>query len=232
MRNISWHHNLLANSGMACVEIWYSDAGATMDDIRFEQNMCANIGDGGWSAGSRPDPAGRSVCSYDNTAKTTAVSVVNNIFWESQAFEGMLYLSNTWETWASKALTFSNNVLYRTPTLPPSPQHGSRSRTLPDDLIRLIGDHQNFVASNFSIFSDERGGAGAHTILTDPWLNGLANAPVTLTIDELTLARPLQGSPVLRAGAFVRWRADFDGQPLPAAPERPTIGPFQGTVRS
>ena len=23
MRNISWHHNLLANSGMACVEIWY-----------------------------------------------------------------------------------------------------------------------------------------------------------------------------------------------------------------
>ena len=25
MRNISYHHNLAANSGMACVEIWYSD---------------------------------------------------------------------------------------------------------------------------------------------------------------------------------------------------------------
>ena len=63
-----------------------------MDDIRFENNLCANIGDGGWSAAQRPDPAGRSVCSYDNTAKTSGVSVVNNIFWETQGFEAMLYV--------------------------------------------------------------------------------------------------------------------------------------------
>jgi len=47
MRNISYHHNLLSTSGMACVEIWYTDANATMTDVLFENNICAQVGDGG-----------------------------------------------------------------------------------------------------------------------------------------------------------------------------------------
>ena len=47
MDNISYHHNLALASGMACVEIWYADSRATMTNVRFENNLCANIGDSG-----------------------------------------------------------------------------------------------------------------------------------------------------------------------------------------
>ena len=47
MDNISYHHNLAVASGMACVEIWYHDNLTTMTNVRFENNLCANMGDSG-----------------------------------------------------------------------------------------------------------------------------------------------------------------------------------------
>jgi hypothetical protein len=64
----------------ACVEVWYVDNQTTMSSVRFENNLCANTGDLGWSANQRPDPAGRVFCAYHNSAITTNLSVVNNIW--------------------------------------------------------------------------------------------------------------------------------------------------------
>jgi hypothetical protein len=53
-----------------------------MEEVRFENNLCANIGNGGWSSAQRGDLAGRSVCFYHNSAKTTGVSIRNNLFYQ------------------------------------------------------------------------------------------------------------------------------------------------------
>jgi len=128
MRNISYHHNIAASSGMACVEIWYSDPNATMDGVRFENNLCANIGNGGWSAAQRGDPAGRSVCFYHNSARTTAVSIRNNVLFQVVGFEAMVYLSDPWSLWAAQALQFDHNALFKTATTPPpAPPHAVRT---------------------------------------------------------------------------------------------------------
>ena len=101
MRNISYHHNLAVNSGDACVEIWYDDNATTMDTVRFENNLCANIGNGGWSAAQRADAAGRGVCFFTNRAHSSRISIRNNIFYQTEAFEAMLYLSDPWARWAA-----------------------------------------------------------------------------------------------------------------------------------
>ena len=119
------HHCHPWPPAQACVEIWYTDPNTTMDIVRFENNICANVGDGGWSAPQRPDPAGRDVCSYSNTAKTSNVSVRNNVFFHTVGFEAMLYMSDPWETWAASGLYLSNNVMFASDNLPASPQPGT-----------------------------------------------------------------------------------------------------------
>eukprot|EP00040_Diaphanoeca_grandis_P036191 m.229939 g.229939 ORF g.229939 m.229939 type:complete len:717 (-) comp33565_c0_seq2:33-2183(-) len=225
MRNISYHHNLASSSGMACVEVWYQDNDATMDDVRFENNICANIGDGGWSATQRPDPAGRSFCSYGNPAATTSVSIRNNIFFQTSGFEALLYVSDHWDKWAAQALTFDNNVLYRTATLPIGPSNTALST---ECLVKDTSDKLCYTASNFSNFTSTHAGMGARSVLGDPRLHGLTTVvggAVVNMLSNVTSCHPLAGSPVFNAGASVKWLQDFDGNAVPQ--NKPSIGPYQ-----
>ena len=314
MQNISYHHNLISNSGMACVEIWYQDRCASMDNVRFENNIClylfflfilflffcfvtlmlrvclceracvelqsciytpqhsarwfgagrawlqlhlhgitshlvvgsldrithmhivsppcnknpgANMGDGGWSAAQRPDPAGRVFCSYTNSAATTAISVQNNIFFQTKGFEALLYISDRWSEWAARGLQFNNNVLYRTRTLPIGP---SNTAAETDCLVKLPADRKCYTATNFTAFASTNG-VGAGTLLTNPCLAGMVVAvdtelqAVISMLGNVTRCHPLPNSSVLDAGTHVEWRADFAGVPLPRM--HPSVGPFE-----
>jgi hypothetical protein len=230
MRNISYHHNLATNSGMACVEIWYADKGATMDNIRFENNLCGNIGNGGWSAAQRADPAGRSVCFYHNLAKSTFISIRNNLIYQSVGFEAMIYLSDPWALWAGAALEFDNNAMFKTAvTPPPAPPHDG-SLDEQEDFLKLIGASPMHIhsAADFAQFSKGHAGSGsgAQTVLTDPKFNGLPTAGGgVVAMEALTHGSIKAGSPLKGAGASVAWTTDFNGVPIPQ--NKPDIGPFQ-----
>ena len=227
MRNISYHHNLAINSGMACVEIWYSDANATMDEVRFENNLCANIGNGGWSSAQREDPAGRSVCFYHNSAKTTAVSIRNNILYQTVGFEAMVYVSDQWSLWPESALQFDHNALFKTPVTPPPPPHNGSLDEM-TDYVKLIGASPMHIhsAADFAQFRKTHGGSGGATVFTDPLLRGVvAVGGSKADMQELTHGGLKTGSPLKNAGAAVQWTADFNGNPIPVS--SPSIGPFQ-----
>ena len=113
------------------------------------------------------------------------------------------------------------------PELPPSPPEHLGWGAQHSFLVRLVGDREAYVGTNFSSFMAQHGGQGAHSVLTDPTLSGISSSQRSLSIEEITAAIPSPGSPLLGAGAPVRWQYDFAGRPLPAAPQRPDIGPFQ-----
>eukprot|EP01047_Picozoa_sp_COSAG01_P009303 COSAG01_NODE_380_length_17862_cov_20.427212_15_plen_257_part_00 len=223
-----YHHNLATNSGMACVEIWYNDAGTSMSAVRFENNLCANIGNGGWSAAQREDPAGRSVCFYRNAANTSDVSIRNNVLYQTVGFEALLYLSDHWDEWAGPALSFSNNGLYKTSATPPPPPAHAGSPDEHEDYVKLIGASPMHVhsAADYAQFVKSHGGSGRHTILVTPGVRGLPpNAGGAVDMGALTKGGLEANSPLIGAGAKVAWTHDFHGAPIPS--DAVAIGPFQ-----
>eukprot|EP01051_Picozoa_sp_SAG22_P000351 SAG22_NODE_8_length_37215_cov_120.960351_19_plen_1710_part_00 len=230
MRNISFHHNLAINSGDACVEIWYNDNGTSMDTVRFENNLCANIGNGGWSAAQRADPAGRGVCFFRNTAHSSNVSLRNNIFYQTEAFEAMLYLSDPWSLWAATSLEFSHNALFKTAATPPPPPSHAGSLDEHDDYVKLIGASPMHIntAADFARFSQTHRGAGAHTVLVPPGFRGLPlEAGGAVEMEAVTRGGLVPSSKLIGAGSKVLWKHDFFGTEIPEAAV--DIGPFQST---
>ena len=229
MRNISYHHNLITTNGMACVEIWYTDNATSMTDVRFENNLCANTGDDGWSANQRPDPAGRTVCVYGNTAKTTRLSVQNNIFVCTAGFEAMIYITDPYVRWAKDGLILRSNALFHSADIPPSPR-GPGSVGNEHSLLKTRssdGTVERYVAGNWSLLAAKYSGAGSGSILVDPQLDGLRLVGgASISIADITAgARPKASSPLIMAGADVIWLVDYDGNPVPK--HFPDVGPFQ-----
>ena len=230
MQNISFHHNLAINSGDACVEIWYDDNGTTMDTVRFENNLCANIGNGGWSAAQRPDASGDSVCFFRNLAHSSNISLRNNIFYQTEAFQAMLYISDPWSLWAETSLQFSNNALFKTAVTPPPPPSHAGSLDEHDDYVKLIGANPMHIntAADFAQFSRSHDGAGAHSILEAPRFRGLPlEAGGAVDIEAVTKGGLEVGSKLIGAGAKVIWSHDFNGVPIPSSAV--DIGPFQSS---
>ena len=76
--NITYRRNVIWNSEYS-FEYWNRDQTSRTRNIRFEHNTCVNAGYG-WGHHQRPDPNGRHLMFYDNTAATEAVFVCDNIF--------------------------------------------------------------------------------------------------------------------------------------------------------
>ena len=76
--NIIYRRNVIWNCEYS-FEYWNRDRNSTTRNVRFEHNTCVNAGFG-WGHNQRPDPNGRHLMFYDNTAATEAVVVCDNIF--------------------------------------------------------------------------------------------------------------------------------------------------------
>jgi len=76
--NITYRNNVIWSSEYS-FEYWNRGPASLTRNIVFEHNTCVDAGDG-WGHGQRPDPNGRHLMFWDNSARTTNVVVRDNIF--------------------------------------------------------------------------------------------------------------------------------------------------------
>ena len=104
--NISYRRNVIWNSEYS-FEYWNRDNTSRTRNIRFEHNTCVGAGFG-WGHKQRPDPNGRHLMFYDNTADTRAVFACDNIF--CNATDSCLRL---WGRDWTAALTMDRNCWFQ-----------------------------------------------------------------------------------------------------------------------
>lgn len=80
--NITYRYNVIANCGMAALEVWNRPATSVTHNIRFLNNTCVNSGYG-WG-NQRPDYSGAAIAFWHNESQLDSVIVRNNIFSNSQ----------------------------------------------------------------------------------------------------------------------------------------------------
>jgi len=107
-RNITYRNNVIWNCEFS-FEYWNRGEESITDNIVFTHNTCFNAGYG-WGHVQRPDPNGRHLMFYSNTAKTTNVVVTNNLF--AHATESILRVDN--RSW-TKDLFMDENVWIQQP---------------------------------------------------------------------------------------------------------------------
>jgi hypothetical protein len=90
--NITYRDNVIWNCEYS-FEYWNRGPESTTRNIRFEHNTCVNAGRG-WGHQQRPDRNGRHLMFYVNSARTTGVYVVGNIF--CGAADSCLRMDNDW----------------------------------------------------------------------------------------------------------------------------------------
>ncbi|MEI7729827.1 MAG: right-handed parallel beta-helix repeat-containing protein [Verrucomicrobiota bacterium] len=105
-QNITYRRNVIWNSEYS-FEFWNRGPASRTQNIVFEHNTCVAAGRG-WGYGQRPDPNGRHLMFYSNTAVTTNVVIRYNIFCE--AADSCLRLHG--RDWTA-ALTMDYNCWFR-----------------------------------------------------------------------------------------------------------------------
>jgi hypothetical protein len=90
--NITYRDNVIWNCEYS-FEYWNRGPESTTQNVRFEHNTCVNAGRG-WGHQQRPDRNGRHLMFYVNSARTSGVHVVGNIFYE--ATDSCLRMDNDW----------------------------------------------------------------------------------------------------------------------------------------
>ncbi len=90
--NITYRNNVIWNCEYS-FEYWNRGPESTTQNIRFEHNTCVSAGQG-WGHLQRPDRNGRHLMFYVNSARTTGVHVVGNIF--CNATDSCLRTENDW----------------------------------------------------------------------------------------------------------------------------------------
>lgn len=104
-RNITYRHNVIWNCEYS-FEYWNRGEKSQTQNIRFEHNTCVNAGFG-WGHTQRPDPNGRHLMFYFNSAQTSEFTVRHNIFCD--ATDSALRMQNDW----TAGLTMERNVWYQ-----------------------------------------------------------------------------------------------------------------------
>ena len=139
--NIHYRNNIIWNCEYS-FEYWNRGEESTTSRIYFENNICLNAGYG-WGHNQRPDPNGRHLMFYTNTAKTSEFYVRRNIFYE--ATESCLRLGNDW----SSSLNMDYNCWHQS--------HGT--------MIKWMSDE--YTMDQFSKYQAEKG-QDRHSIASDP----------------------------------------------------------------
>lgn len=104
--NITYRGNVIWKSEYS-FEFWNRGAASRTRNIVFEHNTCVDAGLG-WGHGQRPDPNGRHLMFYDNSAATTNVVIRSNIF--CHATDSLLRLHG--RDWTA-ALTMDYNCWFQ-----------------------------------------------------------------------------------------------------------------------
>jgi len=91
-RNIVYRNNLIWNCEYS-FEYWNRDETSVTENIEFVNNICLNAG-WGWGYVQRPDPNGRCLMFYDNTAQTKNVVIKGNIF--ANAKDSLVRFDREW----------------------------------------------------------------------------------------------------------------------------------------
>jgi hypothetical protein len=103
--NITYRDNVIWNCEYS-FEYWNRGPESTTQSIRFEHNTCVNAGRG-WGHQQRPDRNGRHLMFYVNSARTSGVYVVGNIF--CAATDSCLRMENDW----TAGLTMDRNCWWQ-----------------------------------------------------------------------------------------------------------------------
>jgi len=140
--NIVYRQNVLWNCEYS-FEYWNRDGASRTENVVFERNTCVGAGRG-WGHAQRPDPNGRHLMFYSNTARTEGVRIRHNIFCD--ATESLLRLEPP--DW-SAGLEMDRNLWW-----PPS---GTMTAWL----------KEAFGADRFEDYR-ARTGKDAHSIVADP----------------------------------------------------------------
>ncbi|MCC6488612.1 MAG: hypothetical protein IT364_14035 [Candidatus Hydrogenedentes bacterium] len=106
--NIIYRNNIIWNCEYS-FEYWNRPEDSITHDIYFVNNTCVNAGQG-WGHGQRPDPSGRQLCFYSNSAQVRDFVVRNNIFFEAKA--NALFLMG-WTAEAVAELDLDHNCWYQ-----------------------------------------------------------------------------------------------------------------------
>jgi hypothetical protein len=104
--NITYRGNTIWSSEYS-FEYWNRGSASRTRNILFEHNTCVDAGYG-WGHRQRPDPNGRHLMFFDNSARTTNVVIRDNIF--STATDSLLWLHG--RDWTS-ALVMDRNCWHQ-----------------------------------------------------------------------------------------------------------------------
>jgi hypothetical protein len=144
--NITYRDNVIWNCEYS-FEYWNRGPESTTHNIHFEHNTCVSAGYG-WGHRQRPDPNGRHLMFYVNSARTTGVYVEGNIF--CNATDGCLRMENDW----TAGLTMDRNCWWQRAGV----------------LMQFL--RTSFTATQFTDFQ-KRTQMDAHSIVAEP---GFLNA--------------------------------------------------------
>jgi hypothetical protein len=171
--NIVYRRNVIWNSEYS-FEYWNRGSASLTRNIVFEHNTCLDSGSG-WGHGQRPDPSGRHLMFYDNSAATTNVVIRGNIF--CTATDSLLRLHG--RDWTG-ALVMDRNCWFQ----PRGPV--------------LLWGQQTVDAHEFAAFMHSRG-FDRHSVLADPEFLDAAQRDYRLAPHSPARALAGQGKP---AGAL------------------------------
>lgn len=105
-RNIVWRRNVIWNSEYS-FEYWNRGEASLTENIRFEYNTCVDAGRG-WGHSQRPDPNGRHLMFFHNSARTTNFVIRRNIF--ARSVDSLVRLHG--RDWTA-ALTMDENLWFQ-----------------------------------------------------------------------------------------------------------------------
>ncbi|MHB1037470.1 MAG: right-handed parallel beta-helix repeat-containing protein [Pirellulales bacterium] len=174
--NITYRGNVIWNCEYS-FEYWNRGPESTTRNIRFEHNTCVDAGRG-WGHAQRPDPNGRHLMFYSNSARMSEFYVRDNIF--STATDSCLRMENDW----TAGLTMDRNCWFQ-----PGPVLAVFART-------------SFAPSRLADFQ-KRTGLEAHSIVAEPKFVDAARLDFRLAGDSPAKGIAGEGEP---AGAGKRAR--------------------------
>jgi hypothetical protein len=160
--NITYRRNIIWNSEYS-FEYWNRGPSSLTRNIVFEHNICVDAGYG-WGYRQRPDPNGRHLMFYDNSAMTTNIVIRYNIF--CRAKDSLMRLHgrdwtaalsmdyNCWHQPQGPLILWGQNKIFEDKFKSFMQEKGFESHGVVDDPKFVDAEHRDYQLSNNSPVKD------------------------------------------------------------------------------